>query len=71
MSRDDLRRLHAMSKERGVVFHMIPALGDRGRIGLTAIGNSRQDAEALYAATTKAFDDAADEQLRPRPLPET
>ena len=59
------------SRNRGVVFDMIPALGDRGRIGLTAIGNSREEADALYDATVKAFDEAAEAQLRPRPLPET
>ena len=59
------------ARNRGVVFHMIPALGDRGRIGLTAIGNTREDADALYDATAKAFDEAAAEVLRPRPLPES
>ena len=65
------KRLHFdHSRNRGVVFHMIPALGDRGRIGLTAIGNTREDAQALYDATVEAFDQAAEAQLRPRPLPE-
>ena len=64
-------RLHFdHSRNRGVVFHMITALGDRGRIGLTAIGNSREEADELYARTVKAFDAAAEAELRERPLPE-
>jgi hypothetical protein len=58
------------ARNRGVVFHMITALGDRGRIGLTAIGNSREDADALYARTEQAFDAAAAAELQPRPLPD-
>jgi hypothetical protein len=57
------------ARNRGVVFHMITALGDRGRIGLTAIGDSRDDADALYAGTRAAFDDLAAAELRPRSLP--
>jgi hypothetical protein len=57
------------ARNRGVVFHMITALGDRGRIGLTAIGNDPGDADRLYQATVAAFDEAADHELRPRPLP--
>jgi hypothetical protein len=56
--------------DRGVVFYMIPALGDRGRIGVNAIGDSRDDAQELYQRTVAAFDAEADRQLAPRPLPD-
>ena len=58
------------SRETGVVFHMIPALGDRGRVGMTAIAPTHDEAEALYDRTVKALDDAAEREMAPRPLPE-
>jgi hypothetical protein len=57
------------SRHKGVVFHMISALGDRGRIGLTAIGDSHEEARELYGRTLQAFEAAADDELRERPLP--
>jgi hypothetical protein len=37
--------------ESGVLFHLIGALSEYGKLGLTAIANSPADAEALYART--------------------
>jgi hypothetical protein len=34
--------------ETGVLFHMIGALSQYGKLGLTAIGNSHEEADALY-----------------------
>ena len=34
--------------QTGVVFHMMSALGELGRTGLTAVGNSHEDAKATY-----------------------
>src|SRR6266705_561239 len=36
------------TRQTGVVFHMMSALGDLGRMGLTAVGNSHEEAKALY-----------------------
>jgi hypothetical protein len=36
------------TRQTGVVFHMMSALGELGRTGLTAVGNSREDAKATY-----------------------
>ncbi|PYJ65571.1 MAG: hypothetical protein DME76_18135, partial [Verrucomicrobia bacterium] len=36
------------TRQIGVVFHMMSALGELGRTGLTAVGNSREDAKATY-----------------------
>jgi hypothetical protein len=36
------------TRQTGVVFHMMSALGELGRTGLTAVANSRQDANAMY-----------------------
>jgi PGM1 C-terminal domain len=50
-------RLHYdQEKGRGVLFHMIGALSQYGKVGLTAIGNSRDEAEALYAHTLAVLD---------------
>ena len=45
--------------ETGVLFHMIGALSQYGKLGLTAIGNSREEAENLYASTLRVLDHEA------------
>ena len=45
--------------ETGVLFHMIGALSQYGKLGLTAIGNSRDEAESLYASTLRVLDHEA------------
>ncbi len=42
--------------ETGVLFHMIGALSQFGKVGLTVIGNSRDEAETLYADTLQILD---------------
>ncbi len=39
------------TRQTGVVFHMMSALGELGRTGLTAVGNSHEDAKATYNHT--------------------
>lgn len=47
-----VHRLHYnQATGRGVLFHMLGALSEHGKVGLTAIGNTREDAEALYGHT--------------------
>jgi PGM1 C-terminal domain len=36
------------TRQTGVVFHMMSALGELGRTGLTAVGNSHEDAKVTY-----------------------
>src|SRR5437660_4525058 len=36
------------SRQKGIVFHMVNGVGEQGSIGLTAVGNTREEAEALY-----------------------
>lgn len=43
--------------QTGVVFHMMNALGEHGRVGLTAVGNSHAEAAALYEKTVQILDD--------------
>jgi hypothetical protein len=53
--------------ETGVLFHMIGALSQFGKMGLTVIGNSREEAEDLYADVLNVLDR---ETLKGRGLPE-
>ena len=45
------------TRQTGVVFHMMSALGELGRTGLTAVGNSREDAKALYERAIAVLDE--------------
>jgi hypothetical protein len=54
------RGLHFdQSRQTGVVFHMMSALSERGFVGLTAVENSPEDAEALYQKAVKTLDEEA------------
>jgi PGM1 C-terminal domain/ATP-grasp domain len=44
------------TRQTGVVFHMMSALGELGRTGLTAVGNSHEDAKALYERAVAVLD---------------
>jgi hypothetical protein len=44
-----LRGLHYNhASQTGIVFHMISAVTERGRFGLTAVGNTRKQAQEIY-----------------------
>lgn len=49
------------SRQAGVLFHMLSALGEFGRLGVTAVGNSPEEAEEYYQRTVAALDQAARE----------
>ncbi len=57
-------------RQAGVVFHMMSAIGDRGRFGMTAVADSRSAAKELFQRTQSVVRQAADEALLHRPLPE-
>jgi hypothetical protein len=44
------------ARQRGVVFHMMNALAELGLVGLTTVGNTHEEADALYARTVAALD---------------
>jgi PGM1 C-terminal domain len=44
------------TRQTGVVFHMMSALGELGRTGLTAVGNSREEAGELYERAVAVLD---------------
>lgn len=45
------------STETGTVFHLMGCLSQYGKLGLTSIGNSLQEAEDIYQKVVKALDD--------------
>src|SRR5438128_5865615 len=45
------------TRQTGVVFHMMSALGELGRTGLTAVGNSHDDAKATYDRAVAVLDE--------------
>jgi hypothetical protein len=47
------------TRQTGVVFHMMSALGEMGRTGLTAVGNSHEEAKAIYTRAVTVLDQEA------------
>ena len=44
------------SRQKGIVFHMVNGVGEQGALGLTAVGNTREEAEALYNKMVEVLD---------------
>jgi hypothetical protein len=57
------------SRQTGVVFHMMSALGEWGRTGLTAVEESPESAYALYERAVATLDEEAQAALAERRLP--
>ena len=55
------------SRQKGVVLHMVNGVGEQGSLGLTAVGNTREEAEALYQKTVDVLDAEAKLALGPSP----
>jgi hypothetical protein len=52
-----VNKLHySHGTESGVLFHLIGALSEFGKLGLTAIANSHEEADQLYAHTLEVLD---------------
>jgi hypothetical protein len=51
------------TRQTGVVFHMMSALGELGRTGLTAVGNSHQDAKAMYDRAIAVLDEETHDDI--------
>ena len=45
--------------QTGVVFHMLSALGSAGRLGLTAVGNSPEEARSIFNEAKRVLDEEA------------
>jgi len=66
------RRLHFdQTRQTGVIFHMMSALAECGSVGLTAVGDSHEEAEAFYRQAAAALDEESAAALAPRRLPAT
>jgi PGM1 C-terminal domain len=52
--------------ETGVLFHLMGALSEFGKVGLTAIGNSPEEVEVLYARAVAILDAEAERPVTPR-----
>jgi hypothetical protein len=57
------------ARQRGVVFHMMSALTELGRIGLTGVGDSPDQAEETYREAEAALLDEGRAALEPQCLP--
>jgi hypothetical protein len=44
------------SRQKGIVFHMMNAVGELGLLGLTAVGNTHDEADEFYGRTVAALD---------------
>ena len=54
------RGLHfGQVRQTGVVFHMLSALGSAGRLGLTAVGNSPEEAQSIFDEAKGVLDEEA------------
>ncbi len=49
-------------RKTGVLFHMVGALSEHGKVGVTAIGNSRTEADSLFQQTVDVLDRATNGQ---------
>ena len=52
--------------ETGVLFHLMGALSEFGKVGLTAIGNSPEEADVLYARAVAILDAEAERPVAAR-----
>jgi hypothetical protein len=55
----DLAARHGLhfdhARQQGIVFHMVNGVGESGSFGLTAVGNTREEADALYEKMVAAL----------------
>ena len=62
-------RLHFdQARQTGVVFHMMGALAELGSVGLTAVGDSRDQADAAFRRAERVLHEEAESGPEP-PLP--
>jgi hypothetical protein len=58
------------SRQVGVVFHMISSLTEHGRVGMTAVGDTAEDAEARYQDAQRILLEEASSAFNEPPLPD-
>lgn len=63
------RGLHFdQARQTGVVFHMMSALGEVGRLGMVAVGESPQEARVLYDRTLAILDEEGELAVQSGPV---
>ncbi len=60
---------YGQATRTGIVFHMLSALGQCGRLGLTAVGNTPGQAREIYDRAATVLSEEARAALQPVPLP--
>jgi hypothetical protein len=58
------------SRQTGVVFHMMTALSEAGHFGMTAVGDSHEEAREIYDRAIDVLNAEAIEAVTERPLPD-
>ncbi|MCA1840300.1 MAG: peptide ligase PGM1-related protein [Actinomycetota bacterium] len=53
------------TRQTGIVYHMISSISTEGRTGITAVGDSPEDARMIYQRALSAIDEAAEGALIP------
>lgn len=53
-----------MARQKGVVLHMMAAIGTHGSLGLTAVGDTHAEAASLYKKAVEVFHAEADAALK-------
>src|SRR6185369_6766251 len=56
------------TRQTGVVLHMLTALSERGRLGLTAVGETQEEAYEIYQRAVDLIDREAEAAIRQDPL---
>jgi len=57
------------TRQQGIVLHMVNGIGEEGSLGLTAVANSREEADALYERMVAVLDEEARIASTDLPLP--
>ena len=57
------------TRQTGIVLHMLTALSERGRLGMTAVGETQEEADRLYQRAVEVLDQEAEAAMRQDPLP--
>lgn len=56
-------------RRTGVLFHMMGALSEHGKVGVTTIGNSAEEADSLFRRTVEVLDFEAGDETRASEVP--
>jgi hypothetical protein len=57
------------ASQTGVLLHMLPTVGENGRFGVVAVGNSAGEADKLYERIQSVIQEEAVRVTTPPPLP--